>query len=163
MKWFNVPVILSRYHNNQLKIKHGRRHHITEISTAADLAGVKPRTVGRWIDGTQAPPESALRLFAVAFFGVMPWPEWEPFTMTYGRDNHGRLRWLITHNEIMQFWTPERLALLAHGYDRAQELKRERDTLQACVTALSTREDPPIPCAEIINLEPHRQIKKSPA
>lgn len=160
MNWFNVPVTLSRYHNDQVKIKRGIRQHVTEISHAAAIAGTSTRTVTRWIEGSHKPPESVLRLFSVVFFGVMPWPEWQPFTMHYGLDNENRRRWLMCHDDIRQFWTPERLIMLAYGYDKAQELEKQRDTLQACVTALSTREAPPIPCAEIIPIEHY--VKKSP-
>lgn len=158
--WFNETAILSLNHNRQLVIKHGQRQTTTTIQHAADVAGTTVRTVTRWADGTTQAPEAALRLFSIVFFGVMPWEAWEAFRMVHGRDNHNRLRWLICHNEIQQFWTPERLLMIAHGYDLAAELRRDRDVLQECVTALSTRQAPPKPCAEIIHLEHY--AKKNP-
>lgn len=163
---FNDHVILSCFHNGKtpyLKISTGTRSNVTRLDDAAALAGVSRQTLARWCDGTQRPALAALRLFQVAYLGLMPWPEWAPFRMAHGRDQDNRQRWLITHDQVAQHWTPERVLMIGYGYDAAAELRRQRDLLQATVTALSTRQPPPLPCAEIIPLSHFQQAKKSPA
>ena len=158
----NDPVILSRFHNARrqfLKVSQGEQSAAVDYAGAARLAGVSPRTLERWCNGSQAAPPSALALFRVAYLGWMPWPEWAPFRLSYGLDNTGAARWLITHDNGL-WWTPERLLMIGHGYDAADDLRREIATLRATVNALTTRQAPPIPCAEII---PGPWTKKSPA
>lgn len=159
-------VKLSRFHTGRhhfLKITHGHLFEAVPFNAAADLAGVSPRTLERWCNGTQAPPVSALQLYRAAYLGWMPWEGWEDFRMARGLDNNGTLRRLLTHNLCTNWWAPERLFLQAYDYNRAQDLQRTVDALQATITALSTRQPPPIPCAEIIPLAPYLQTKKSPA
>lgn len=162
----NDGVILSCFHNGKtpyLKISDGIRTHVARLDDAATLAGVSCQTLARWCDGTQRPAVAALRLFRVAYLGWMPWPEWEPFRMMHGHDQDHRLRWLVTHAQVAQWWTPERLLMISHGFDAAQAWRERAELLQATVTALSTRQPPPLPCAEIIPIAHFLQAKKSPA
>ena len=150
---------MSHFHTGKtpyLTLDDGIRSRVVAMDDAAALAGVARQTLVRWCDGTQRPPGSALRLFQVVYLGVMPWLSWDPFRMIPGSDG----RHIMIHDQIRQHWTPERILMIAHGYDRAAELERTLATLRATVTALSTRQPPPIPCAEIIHFP---QAKKSPA
>ena len=155
---YNEPVILSRIHNGRdtfLKVSQGEISVSTPWVDAAALAGVCPRTLERWCNGSRGAPPSALALFRIVYLGYLPWPEWTPFRATHSHDNNGARRWLITHTDGLWF-TPERFLMVAHWYDHAAELERTIATLRATITALTTRQPTPIPCAEIIPLKFYR-------
>lgn len=156
------PVKLSCFHTGKtpfLKLDDGTRCTSVRMDDAAALAGVSRQTLARWVAGTQAAPLAAVRLFQVAYLGLLPWHGWERFRMHRQPDGSQRLH----HGEILQHWTPERVVMIAYGYDRAADLQRTVDTLRATVNALSTRQAPPLPCAEIIPISHYMQAKKSPA
>ena len=153
---------LSLFHNGRtphLSIFTDRQRYTCPLDDAAALAGVSRQTLTRWIDRRQTPPLSALRLFSVVYLGNLPWQGWQDFRIAPGRDQDNALRHLLTHADFRQFWTPERVLMIGHGYDRADELERTVATLRATINALTTRQPPPLPCAEII---PGPWAKKSP-
>lgn len=166
----NATITLSSFHNGKtpfLTVSDAQNRHTVRMDTAADALGVSRQTLGRWVDGSQNAPTAALRLLQVLYLGHMPWDGWEAFRLAERPDQEHRHRWVIVHDEIRQEWPPERLALVAYGYDAADAMRRQMerqaqayqariDLLQASVTALSTRQAPPIPCAEIIRLNDYR-------
>lgn len=166
--------------NNQsiksLKIQywhHGKTPYVTisclfhgeQISTgmkaddAAALVGVSRQTLHGWAEGSHKPPESALRLFCIVALGLVPWPGFEAVRALCVKDRDGVSHWGL----ISRQWpkrihlTPQALAYWAAGHDQAQGMHNEIRMLRATVNALSTRQKPPIPCAEIIPIEHYRR------
>lgn len=128
---------------------------------AAEICGVSRRTISRWCDGTQEPPLSALRLLKILVFGDMPWEHWDHCQVKQRRDQWDNLQWMIvSHQWAPRFhFTPGTLNYFAAGMDQTASLQREIDTLRETVNALTTRQAPPLPCAEIIPLK-HYQNRK---
>lgn len=156
-------ISLSCIHNGKtpfLKISDTLQTQILPMDTAAGALGVSRQTLARWCEGTQKAPTASLRLLQVLYLGYMPWPEWNDFRMVERpAAKHGH-RWLMVHPDFREFWTRERLMMMALSYDAAAEVRREMerqvqqyqervDLLQATVTALSTKQPPPLPCAQI--------------
>lgn len=161
MSIFSIKSIKLRiFHTGKrpfLLISLGDLQATTAADDAAALAGVNRQTLSRWADDKHHAPASALRLFAIVYLGLMPWPGFEKIRVSRHQERAGMVSQEWPARCYMEPW---RLNYFASGLDESLHLKNEISTLRATVTALSTRQPPPIPCAEII---PFELIKKSPA
>lgn len=151
------------YHSGKrpfITISHGDLQATTSADEAAQLAGVNRQTLSRWADDKHRAPASALHLFAIVYLGLMPWPGFERIRISRFQDRTGMISQDWPARCYMEPW---RLNYFACGLDDSQHLKNEITKLRATVTALSTRQPPPLPCAEIIPLAYYQDTKKGPA
>lgn len=147
--------ILSTNDKHKIRIFLDSSFLTVKLADFAETHGVSVLTARRWSRGQQSPPLAVLRYSAVVYFGVFPWPKWSQFRIVDGISSENTRGWLLTHDQIKRSWTPAQLIGTCYGLDSAVALQDEIRTLQATVTALSTRQPPPRPCAEIIPFEPY--------
>lgn len=158
MSIFSIKSIKLRiFHTGKrpfLSISHGELQASVPADEAATLVGVNRQTLSRWAHDKHRAPVSALHLFAIVYLGLMPWPGFENIRVKRFQEHYGMVSDVWPARVFIESW---RLDYLASDLDDTQHLKREILMLRATVTALSTRQPPPIPCAEIIQLNHYQE------
>lgn len=145
-----------------IKMRHSGKNYISiscsdiearvAIAEICSFLEVSRITVLRWVNCSQCPPRSALKLLAIRYLGFVPWPGFEDIRAIESLDQNNARAWGFIGNQWPNklLITIDKLNFYASDLQQAYGLQLQVSSLRQTINELTTRQTPSLPCAEII-------------